>query len=235
MNDFEIPAERDLPRGQLERRARHVVSELSITRRRRRLVLSIVPAVVVLLTAATGFTAYTLLRSEPTHFESIGCFDRDDIAANVTVVSPDGRGPLAQCRELWQQGVVGTQAPPRLAACVLSTGPIGVFPSTDDQTCERIGLADLTARGEAKSRSFIRMRDAIYALVGTPPSGSSRGSPLCVPEGPARRIVRRELDAHGYSDWAITKGGEPFSAARPCADVSFDSSSKTAVLLAGRR
>jgi hypothetical protein len=235
MNDFEIPTERDFPRGQRERRANHLVRELTTTRRRRRLVLSLVPAVAILLTAATGFTAYTLLRTEPTHLESIGCYDGASIGANVTVVSPDGRGPVAQCRDLWQQGVVGKPVPAHLAACVLSTGPVGVFPSEGDQTCERMGLADLSAKGEAESMRFVRMRDAIYARLGSPASGSSRRSGPCVGEERARAIVLEELGRHGYEGWNVKTAGEGFTADRPCAEVSFDGGSKTALLLAGRR
>jgi hypothetical protein len=79
------------------------------------------------------------------------------------------------------------------------------------------------------------MRDAIHARIGTPPSGSSRGSSHCVGEDRARAIVRRQLDAHGYGDWRIETVGEPFSAERPCADISFEGGSKTALLLAGIR
>ena len=235
MDDFKLPRERDFPPGQQERRARHLMRELSATRRRRRLVLTLVPAVVVLLTAATGFTAYTLLRAEPSHFESIGCYDRADVSGNVTIVSPDGRGPIAQCRALWREGVVGSPEPAQLAACVLSTGPVGVFPSTGHQTCEQMGLADLSVRGEAASRRFVVLRDAIYARIGIPGSGSSRRSGPCVGEQRARSVVRTELDAHGYEDWQIETGGESFSAERPCAQASFDGSSKTVVLIAGTR
>jgi hypothetical protein len=234
MNEFEIPPERDFPSGEHERRAKHLVRELTTTRRRRRLVLSLVPAVAILLTAATGFTAYTLLRTEPTHLESIGCYDRASIGGNVTVVSPDGRSPVAQCRDLWQQGVVGEPVPAQLAACVLSTGPVGVFPSEGDQTCERMGLADLSAKGEAESRRFVRMRDAIYARLGSPASGSSRRSGPCVGEEHAGAIVREELAAHGYEGWDVKTVGEGFTTDRPCAEVSFDGGSKTALLLAGR-
>lgn len=235
MNDVQVPPERDFPQGQQERRARHLVRELSATRRRRRLVLTLIPAVVVLLTAATGFTAYTLLRTEPSHFESIGCYDRADLSANVTVVSSDGRGPIAQCRDVWQEGVVGTPVPVRLAACVLSTGPVGVFPSTGGQTCEQMGLADLRAQGEAESRRFVAMRDAIYARIGTPPSGSSRGSSLCVGEQRAREIIRRELDTHGYAEWAIKAASQGFTTERPCAQAHFDGGSETVLLVAGMR
>jgi hypothetical protein len=235
VSDFEIPPERDFPPGREEARARHFVRELSAARRRRRLVLTLVPALIVLLIAATGFTAYTLLRTEPSHFESIGCYDRADLSANVAVVSPDGRSAVEQCRELWLEGDVGSPVPARLAACVLSTGPIGVFPSVDDRTCERMGLADLSPRGAAEGRRFVRMRNAVYAQIGTPPSGSSRGSSHCVGEKSARAIVRRVLDAHGYSDWKIATVGEAFSGDRPCADISFDGGSKTALLMAGAR
>jgi hypothetical protein len=230
VSDSQIPAERDFPTGQMERRARHLVPELSATRRRRRLVLTLGPAVVVLLTAATGFTAYSLLRTEPTHFESIGCYDRPDLSSGVVIISPDGSGAVKQCRRLWEDGSMSGPVPQQLAACVLDTGPIAVFPSTGARTCERMGLADLSARGRAESERFVQMRDAVYAEIGTPASGSSRGSSHCVGEAKAREAVRRLLDRHGYADWRIITGGWEFSAQRPCADVSFDGGSKTALL-----
>jgi hypothetical protein len=235
MSDFKIPAERDFPTGEMERRTRHLVRELSATRRRRRFVLTLVPAVVILLTAATGFTAYSLLRTEPTNFQGIGCYSRPDLAADVTVISPDGSGAVEQCRKLWEEGSMGSPDPQGLAACVLDTGPIAVFPSTGASTCERMGLADLSARGRAESERFVQMRDAVYAEIGTPASGSSRGSSHCVGEAKARNVVRRLLDRHGYADWRIITAGGEFSAQRPCADVSFDGGSKTALLLPKRR
>jgi hypothetical protein len=219
----------------MERRARHLVRELSASRRRRRLLLTLVPAVVILLTAATGFTAYSLLRTEPTHFESIGCYERPDLSSGVAVISPDGTGAVEQCGKLWQEGSMSGPVPQQLAACVLDTGPIAVFPSADARTCERMGLADLSARGRAESQRFVEMRDAVYAEIGTPASGSSRGSAKCVREAAAREIVRRVLDRHGYADWRIVTAGGEFSAQRPCADVSFDGGSKTALLLPMRR
>jgi hypothetical protein len=187
----------------------------------------------VLLIAATGFTAYVLRKTEPTHLESIGCYERADVGANVAVIGADDRGPVAQCRELWKEGSMGSPVPQRLAACVLSTGPIGVFPSSGDQTCERMGLADLSPQGEAENKRFVRMRNAVYAQIGTPPSGRSRGSSHCVREARARSVVRRALDTYGYSDWAVRTTGEGFSRERPCAEVSFDGHSKTALLWAG--
>jgi hypothetical protein len=235
MSDFEIPAERDLPRGHLERRASYLVRELAASRRRRRLMLSLVPAVAVLLVGSTGFTAYTLFRTEPTHYESVGCYDRADLGSNVAVVDAQGRGPLAACRGVWRQGALGSPVPERLAACVLDTGPIGVFPSSDDRTCERLGLADLSAAALQESARFVRLREAIFARIGVPPSGSSRGSSRCVGADRAGAIVREELNARGYSDWKVEAAGEAFTSQRPCAEVSFDGGSKTVLLVAGTR
>jgi hypothetical protein len=237
MTELDIPAARDFPRGHHELRARHLVRELTTTRRRRRLMLTLVPAVVVLLTAATGFTAYSLLRTEPSHFDTIGCYERvpadpndtdREMRGNITVVSSDGRGAIEQCRELWEQGAMGQPVPRELAACVLDTGPIGVFPSAGPGTCERMGLADLSARGQAESKRFVRMRDAIYAQIGTPASGTSRRSGPCVGPAQAESVVRRALDAHGFTEWKIATlpgGGDP---PQSCAEVAFDGRAKTA-------
>jgi hypothetical protein len=233
-DELQIP-KRDLPPGWLHRRREHLVSELGMwdrtaRRRRRRLVLILVPAVIVLL-GVTGFTTYALTR-EPTHLESLGCFDRAALDANVAVVSADGRDPTAICNELWQRGdMPGAPVPSSLAACVLESGAIGVFPSSGVSTCENLGLADLPASYAAEGKRFARLRDAIVAELGEPASGSSLGSSKCVGEHDARAIVRRELDAHGYSDWEIEVGAEGFTAERPCAEVSFDGGRKVVVLV----
>jgi hypothetical protein len=234
MSELTIPAERDFPPMRLDRRARHLVRELKASRKRR-LLPTLVPAVAIILLGATAFTAYRLTRDEPTVLESVACYGRQSLAADVAVVSPGPEGPIAACRSVWSQGALRGQAPSSLAACVLSTGPIGVFPSTGRGTCERLGLADVSAAGLAAARRFSALRNAIFARVGAPPSGSSRGSAKCLSEASARRVVRRELDAHGYSDWTITTGGDPFSSRRPCADVSFDGQGKSVVLIAGTR
>ncbi|HEY7149839.1 MAG TPA: hypothetical protein VH420_10385 [Gaiellaceae bacterium] len=234
MNELTVPRDRDFPAGRLERRARHLVSELRPSRRRR-LWPTLVPAIAILLVGATAFTAYRLTRDEPTVLESIGCYDRASLDANVAVVSPGAGGPVAACRRVWNQGAMEGPEPRRFAACVLSTGPIGVFPSTGSGTCAALGLADVSSRALAEARRFAALREAIFAKVGAPPSGLSRGSSLCLSEQSARRIVRQELDGRGYSDWTITTGGEPFSPERPCADVSFDGQEKAVVLLSGTR
>jgi hypothetical protein len=229
-----IPAERDLPRGRVTARRTALLSELAhwssnARRRRQRRVLVLVPAVLVFL-LATGFTTYALTR-EPTHLESVACYDRVALDANVTVVGADERHPLDICGEVWRTGGFGEAGEiPTLAACVLQTGAIGVFPSGGRPTCEALGLANLPPDYPDAAAKFAGLQAAIFARVGAPASGSSRGGPECVGADEAHMIVRRELIVRGYSDWEIQLAGGKFSSAQPCTDVSFDTAGKTVLL-----
>jgi hypothetical protein len=231
-----IPGERDLPAGRLQQRKEHLVSELSlwdraVRRRRRRLAFVLVPAVVLVL-GVTGFTTYALTR-EPTHLESVGCFETAELDGNITVINADGRDPTQICAELWRDGVMGPgPTPESLAACVLESGAVGVFPSAAANTCEKLGLADLPPTYSAKAERFTALRDAILARLGQPPSGTSEGDLKCVREEEARAFVREELDAHGYEDWGIELIGDGFTG-RPCAEVSvgFDGERKVVFLV----
>jgi hypothetical protein len=230
-----VSTERDLPPGRLQRRKEHLVSEVTLwdraaRRRRRRALLVLVPAVVVLL-GVTGFTTYALTR-EPTHLESVGCFETAGLDGNVAIVSADGRPPTAICAELWQQGAMGDRAAPNnLAACVLDTGAIGVFPSSGGSTCERLGLADLPPTYAAERKRFAELRDAIVAHIGEPPTDSSPSTLTCVSEADARALVRRELDAHGYGDWGIEVPGDGYAGERPCLQVAFDGERRVVLLV----
>jgi hypothetical protein len=233
MNDeTRIPAQRDLPPGWLQQRKEHLVRAVSMwdraaRRRRRRFVLVLVPAVVAVL-AVTGFTTYALTR-EPSHLESIGCFETAELEGNVAVVNADGRDPTAICADVWQQGAFGTVAvPEHLAACVLETGAVGVFPSSGEDTCEQFGLADLPPTYAAEAEHFAALRDAIVEKLGASSSGRSEGDLKCVGEQEARAFVRQELDARGYEDWSI----EAFGGGR-CAEVGFDGERKIVFLVLG--
>lgn len=229
---LQLPDARDLPPGRLERRARHLVSELELReppRRRRRLVIALAAAALVLV-AATGFTTYSLLR-EPTHLMSIGCFETASRSADVTIVDIDGRTPVVICAELWRGGTMGGPMPRALAACVLGTGAIGVFPGSGEGTCAALGLADVDAATLAELERFTVLRRAILVELGEPATGSSVGSSKCVGELRARAVTRRELDAHGYADWSIDVAGDGFTAERPCAEAAFDHGRKLVTLI----
>src|SRR5262249_30370384 len=143
-----IPNRRELPAVWIEKRRSHLLAELAgspvMARRRRRIVIAVVPAVLLLL-ATTGFTTYALTR-EPTHLNSIGCYDAPSLHANTAIVSADARDPVAICAGVWQEGALGENIPRQLDACVLQSGAIGVFPrSNGGDTCGSLGLARLPA------------------------------------------------------------------------------------------
>jgi hypothetical protein len=236
MNDeTRIPAQRDLPSGRLQLRREHLVSEVTMwdreaQRRSRRLALVLVPAVLAVL-AVTGFTTYALTR-EPTHLESVGCFETAELDGNIAVVNADGRTPTAICAELWRQGDIGPgPAPESLAACVLETGTVGVFPSSGDDTCAQFGLAELPSTYAAEAKRLAALRDAIAAELGAS-YGSTERDPKCLREEEARALVRRELTARGYEDWRIDVIGGGFTES-PCSSVGlgFDGERKVVFLV----
>jgi hypothetical protein len=236
MNDeTPIPAQRDLPPGRLQLRKEHVVREVTMwdraaQRRRRRLAFILVPAVLALL-AVTGFTTYALTR-EPTHLESVGCFETAELDGNIAVVNADGRNPTAICAELWRQGDIGPGAAPEsLATCVLDTGAIGVFPSSGEDTCEQLGLTDLPPGYAEEAERLAPLRNAIAAELGAS-YGSTERAPKCLREEEARALVRHELAARGYEDWSIEVIGDGFTES-PCAAVGlgFDGERKVVFLV----
>jgi hypothetical protein len=228
--EFDLPAERDFPAGRQLVRATHLASELRGLRRRRRRNLLLVPALAALVFAATGFTTYALTRSEPTVLDSVGCYQTASLRADTAIIGTGSGNPVSACREAWN-GAFGQPAPAGLRACVLQTGAIGVFPAA----CRTLGLAPLSSRGERAARRFARLRHAIESRLGTPSSGAARRSGPCVGRVAAQRLVRGELEQYGYGSWGIALGGPPFSSERPCADVSFDATSRTAILVAAPR
>jgi hypothetical protein len=189
-------------------------------RRRRRLLGSLVPAVVLLL-GATGIGTYILTR-EATHLESIGCYATADLGADTTIVSADGRDPVAVCAELWQDGAVGSgQVPTELAACVLPGGAAGVFPAAGPDTCNSLGLAKL-AEGFAVDAG--RVADLSGAVT-------ARLAIDCLGEAEARGIAQRELAARGFAGWRVEVAGDGHSSARPCTQFGTDASDRLALLI----
>ena len=234
-NHPHVPVARDFPPGRLQQRKEHLVSELAAqqdatpTGRRRRL-LVLVPAALALL-IAMGFTTYALTR-EPTHFDSIGCFEKTSEESNTAIVQADGRDPVAICDEVWQQEAFGdVPRPDRLEACVLESGAVGVFPSSGTGACTRLGLAPLPASYREKAQRVADLRDAIVRHVGEPATGSSLGDGKCIGEKAARALVRRELDARGYTSWRIDVSGGGFTDKRPCAEATIEVVRKVVTLI----
>jgi hypothetical protein len=224
--EHNIPAERDLPAGRLQRRKEHLLREIVLTsgrseRRRRRWLLSALVPATVLLLGATGIGTYLLTR-EATHLESVGCYAAADLGADTTVVSADGRDPVVICSDLWQQGAVGSgEAPAELAACVLPSGAVGVFPATGPDICNSLGLANLAEGFVADAKRVADLRGSVIARLAID----------CIGEKEARGLVGEELAAHGYGAWGVQVVGGGYTPARPCTQFGTDASSRLALLI----
>lgn len=224
--EHEIPAERDLPGARLQRRKEHLVREVALSarprerRRKRWLLGALVPAAVLLL-AATGVGTYLATR-EATHLESIGCYATADLAADTTIVSADGRDPIAVCAELWQDGVVGPEgSPERLTACVLESGAVGVFPAVGPETCNSLGLAKLAGGFAVDAGRVADLSGAVTARLAID----------CVGEDEAQELVKAELAARGFGAWRVEVAGDGYTAARPCTQFGTDASGRLALLI----
>lgn len=228
-DDLFIPSERELPSGRLQRRKEHLVSEVGRSfvapsrRRRRRFLGALLPAAVLLL-AATGIATYVLTR-EATHLESIGCYDSLSLEANTTIVSADGRDPVAVCAEVWQEGAVGSGAAPELAACVLPSGAVGVFPAAGRDTCNSLGLANLREGFTTETKRLAELRDSVVGRLALD----------CVGETEGRRLVEDALNARGFGDWRVEVASDGYSADRPCTHFGTDAAQELALLLPTER
>ena len=209
-------------------------------RRARRLV----PALLV-ASLLGGAVAYGLLRDGVTHPETAGCYETADLEARTEVPRVDERGALEACAELWRRGVLGAggQVPP-LTECVLQSGVAAVFPAPPgDDVCTRLGLATMPrttppppppqgsttvpppTQGDVNAR-FLAFRDAVLPQF---------LEASCMDPRLGEAIVRRELAAAGLGDWTVRGGeglaGDGFSAARPCATLSFRPERREIVLV----
>lgn len=188
------------------------VAPASRPHRRLRLVGAAVAASLTL-----GGVAWAILASRVSKPQTVACYQRADLQARTAVVAARAGSAIESCADLWARGF-GSGPAPAMAACVLPSGVLGVFPTTTgDDVCAGLRLAVAPGEGptEADAR-FLAFRDAVLdELVG-------RG---CVDPAEAGAVVRRELDRAGLADWAVRTGqgvgGEGFSASRPCAGLAF--------------
>jgi hypothetical protein len=221
-----LPPDRDLPARRLQLRREHLVQEITTSRRGvRPLVLAFAAATLVL--SATGFGAYALTR-EPTHVDSIGCFEQADLSSSVAVIGAAATDPVAACAALWRSGALGsTSNVPSLTACVLDTGAVAVMPG-EQGICEGLGIASLSADARVRLARFGELRAALAQRFGD--SSGSKKRTACVDEAAATRIVRAELEARGLADWAI-EITSPFNAERRCASASIVPAARTIMLI----
>lgn len=179
----------------------------------------LVPVIAVLGLGA-GAVGWALTRgvSEPL---TIGCYAAPDLQAKTAVVPADGRAPIAACRELWRLGEFGAQTPPPLQACVLPSGAIGVFPKHQQDTCHALGLPAVPSTYEPSANPVIRLKHRLVDRFLTE---------KCILEQRARELVEAELARLRLADWRI-ESTAPFTAARPCATLAFDTKRRIVMLV----
>jgi hypothetical protein len=244
--EMSVPAPRDLPSGRLIVRKEHLMRELTLQEkdlqpaivagsgsgiggatgpprrpwwRERWVLAALVPAIIVAAAAAT----YIVVNSADEVAASIGCHDRADRHANVTVGNSDGRDPVAVCTDLWRQGIVshGSTSAPAMFACAIGQGAVGVFPVEGNKTCADLGLSPLPAGYVEAAKKFAGLRDALVGQF-------TRAG--CVDEATARAMAERELAARGFAGWTVATV-RPFTDAEPCALLGFDLAKKTLLLI----
>jgi hypothetical protein len=182
---------------------------LWVARRRKVYVLALVPLSAVAVAGAWALT------HGATKQLTVGCYARADLDARTLVVGATGASPVENCKTLWQRGDFGPASSPRLQACVLASGSVGVFPSADGQACERLKLASLTASTPpaAKRRgSVVTLKQALTERFLAKP---------CISKDEAISAIRAEIRKQRLNDWGVAVT-TPFSAGRPCASLGFD-------------
>jgi hypothetical protein len=175
---------------------------------------------------SAGATLYVVSRSttEALVANSIGCFSDPDPRAGVTIVDDHGDGPVATCATVWKTWnmpptptaarVAPGESPP-LVACDGGRGAINVFPTSDASFCKKNGMAPMPADYQDLNARWVPVRDRMVEAV----------NEKCLDEADSRALVRRELDAAGFSDWQVVTGGGAwgggFSPRLPCASLGF--------------
>jgi hypothetical protein len=189
--------------------------EMRTEMRRRRRIWVLVPVAVVLLVAA-GYGIYRSV-TEPL---VITCFQQARLYASRVEVEATGANPVGLCAAPWRPGgdfnPSGHVVTPELAACVLSGGTIGVFPTTPDHdVCHVLGLERAPPGSNADVRALARFRETIATAM----------LRSCYSRTEAVALVRAKLQEAGLGLWRV-QVSEPFTDSRPCASPYIDSAAR---------
>jgi hypothetical protein len=150
--------------------------------------------------AATGVAAASEIFGSPEQLAttSVGCYDRADMTAGVSVVSVIDGTPVDECRR-----VMRTSRP--LVACADSAHVV-VLPDT---TCAKAGLRPLPAEYSAARAKVVALRRAIAAL---------EGSADCIDPEELAEHVQQLLDESGWTGWRTKVRSD--LASGPCGTVT---------------
>jgi hypothetical protein len=183
--------------------------------------LILVPIAALAVAAAT----YGLFRAVDQPLVA-ACYQRASLNAPRAIVPATDQGAVAACGALWRSGAPfnadGRASVPPLAACVLDSGEVGVFPDVlGSDTCSALGLAHpSTGGGGQEQRRILELKNAVAARF--------LGS--CVGREPAVALVQTELQRYGLRDWRVVSP-MPFTLREPCASAAYDLGHRTITLV----
>lgn len=190
----------------------------SARQRRQRRILPFGIGLVGLSTAAFAW-ALTSQASDPLQ---VGCYAELDLGGDIVVLETDERGFVGVCAQAWERGDLGPFLEvPELAACVLDSGAVGVFPSRDNEPCGELGLLALSEESPPGEKAVIGLDDAVTEIF---------LAQTCVDPEEARQVVESALQERGLNDWRVIEN-TPYSEARACASVSIDPAAMTITLI----
>lgn len=212
--DADSPEAQALLEQIVERSTRPRKSLLRLPHRRRTYAVVLVAAV-----ALGAAAAWAVTRGETKHL-TIGCYAETSLDAKTAVI-PAGTASLeAACAAVWRSGTFGSKAVPRLQACILPSGAIGVFPTRDGRACERLHLANAQPRTPERAQPTTGLKNALVDRF---------LAASCLTEDEGLGIVEDELRKRHLSTWRV-RAAAPFTPARPCATLAFDEEQQTVLL-----
>lgn len=184
-------------------------------------------AAVALGLVAVGAAGWTLAgpRGEPSKPLTVGCYAAADLGGRVEVAVQDGRRPEDICADLWRKGVLGEGVVPPLAACVLASGTVGVFPGTGPAVCVAVQGTPARQPAVTGEPDPVALRLALVEAL------RAEG---CVGVERAVDLVRRALDDGGFRGWTVEVAGTA-GPDRPCATLGFDVPAARVVVVPGPR
>jgi hypothetical protein len=176
-------------------------------------------AIISLGAVGVAAAAWALTHGATKHL-TVGCYESVSLQARTVVVPAQDEPPTSTCRAVWARGDFGTHATPRLQACVLPSGAIGVFPTSDETACQQLKLPPVSATTTAPAQTGpATPRVSLIALKSI--LVQKFLSTRCMNEGIARRLVQTELRRLRFANWQVRAGGT-FTNDRPCASLAFD-------------
>jgi hypothetical protein len=172
---------------------------------------------VVVAGSASGAAAWIATRS-PTVTTTVGCYSEVSLHPKATVVVAAGSGTAVQaCRSVWATGSFarpGAPVPP-LAACVLPTGYVGVFPATGGDPCATLGLPVASGASPDDTKA-LAVQDYL----------SDQFTRRCVPPSEGVDLARAELERVGLHGWTV-RAAAPRDPTDTCSSVAVDQATKT--------